>query len=100
MLLSQGPFRQLAAGTMGVCAITGSDDEEEAAVTAHLAPPDQMQCWGRAKDMIDVSKREGWDQVTLGCCGGCAVSLQSHLDCWGHGMPSTISQDLRDFVVA
>jgi len=91
-------------GNVGICVLTGSDGEEEQEMPrgehGQAMDVDQMVCWGRAKDVMPPAAREGWDQVALGCCGGCAVSLESHLDCWGYSLPSRLSQQLRDFVVA
>eukprot|EP01039_Chlorochromonas_danica_P007678 gene7678-8485_t len=100
-----GPYRQVSAGMLGVCVITGDhideqegdrSDEESSARSAS----DRLVCWGNVKDMVRPAQFDGWDQVSVGSTGACAVSLDSDLACWGHTFPDTLYSDLSNFVVA
>lgn len=84
---AQGPFRQISAGTLGVCAISSSDHPN----------PDSLTCWSTVKDIKLPTTQ--WDQVSLGCCGFCGVTLDSELVCWGYAFPD-MKNDLKDFIVA
>jgi hypothetical protein len=123
----EGPFRQLSAGRLGICALTdesssGStnsattsnnaeeeyEDYEDNSPTSTSAsttstsetarPPDQLLCWGELA--VHVRERDGFDQVSVGSTGVCAVNLDSELRCWGYSFNNKLKSMMKDVVVA
>ena len=98
----KGPFRQVSVGSLGVCAIladpselTGVDSSAEIEVDENHSP-DRLLCWGTAKNLIDQSRFDAWDQISVGTSYICGVSMESEVECGGY-IPI---RDHKDIVVA
>jgi hypothetical protein len=101
----KGPFRQVSVGSSGVCAIRAEAEDEGTteselevdsvgATEAHI--PDTLQCWGRAKSIINHSHFDAWDQVSVGSSYVCGVSMDSQIECGGY-IPGN---DHKDIIIA
>ena len=78
-----GPFKQVAAGRMGVCALRESKDKG-GDKAAGGGPGDSIVCWGFADAAIPTDEKLlSWDQLSIGDLLACGVSMQSELQCWG-----------------
>lgn len=86
-----GPFKQVSAGAMGVCALRESKEKggDSAAV-----PADGLQCWGTVDFLLPNDLRKGaYDQIEVGPLLSCVVTMVSELACWG---PSKGNVDLLE----
>eukprot|EP01033_Poteriospumella_lacustris_P018804 gene18804-13554_t len=86
---AKGPYRQVSAGGLGVCAIVGSADDlsgEEDYLQVEAPEqgraPDSLECWGGAS-AVNPKYFEAWDQIAVGVTYACGVSMDSQLHCGG-----------------
>ena len=63
-------------------------------------PEDMLECWGPAQRIVRTTPNEAWDQVAVGFTHVCAVSMDSQLHCWGHGLPKEVQNMHTKFIVA
>lgn len=105
-LSAKGPFRQVSAGGLGVCAIVAAEEdvsgEEEFLKVKgpeNGRQPDSLECWGTAKRMINPTIFPAWDQITVGTNYICGVSMDSQLSCGGL-MTVEQSESLSTIVMA
>lgn len=89
---AKGPFKQVAAGELGVCALHDSRDHGS-------DTPHRLQCWGDANGMEEQDRAREFDQVTVSKLYGCAVDMNSEVHCWGKA-PVSALRIPKDLVVA
>lgn len=78
--LAAGPFKQVAVGGFGVCAIRESGQKDRGGKDIS----DSLECWGLLDTIIPAAdKMAGWDQISVGQQIACGVSMNSELKCWG-----------------
>jgi hypothetical protein len=85
-LVKVGPYRQVANGDMGMCAI--------------LTETGELDCIGDAYHMIRNAGMyyEDWDQIYIGAYSICGITVDSKTSCFG-GLPSVTNVPV-DFDVA
>eukprot|EP01038_Epipyxis_sp_PR26KG_P014147 gene14147-18985_t len=97
---SQGPYRQVSSGGMGVCVITSETVSMIRDDKNMTYPPDSVACWGNVINMVSQSSFESWDQISIGSSNVCGVSLDSELDCWGTTLPGEFKDHPKKFLIA
>ena len=91
--LLAGPWKQVAAGALGVCALRESKDNGG-------SPADSLQCWGMVNFFLPQALRSGkYDQVAVGSLLSCAVTMESELACWGPSQGNIDELDIPDTLV-
>lgn len=105
-----GPFRQLSVSTSGICALTAepsaiyNEDQKDSTLPASSSSiqreADQILCWGTIKQVIDRFPHSAYDQIKVGNTYICAVSMDSELQCWGYGLPSSLDRYHEKIIIA
>jgi hypothetical protein len=102
----KGPFRQVSAGGLGVCAIVGSEEDlngDESFLKVASAGtnrhPDSLECFGPVKDYVRADYFLAWDQIAVGVMYVCGVSMDSQLFCGGMITPN-VQASLMQVVMA
>lgn len=115
VLKDDGPFKTIAVGELGVCAIygdTGYDENEDESESdgdgggdgdgdgdEQRPKSNTLICWGRkAHGLYNRSKDEimqhRWDQIRVKTFSICGVTMKSELKCYSNSDHSDIPEDL------